>query len=761
MPREYQNVIYLDVFFLPDNPQLGWICGYEGKTLRTTDGGISWFGSRIFNQIGMPREVQLESIHFKTELVGYTSGPDLITGFGVIYKTTDGGATWFDITPANVTDLWGTYFLTEDIGLVIGGGCGSSQYFWRTVNGGQTWTSVIYNHPGSKMSDAILYEENGLAYAVGSGTLWKSNNGGRSWLPISNTGGMDWHEEITRVDNTFLIPYSEGCFGSTVTSVGGVRITHDEGRTWSQFNTGAPMFGSFLHDKDRGWGVGFNQTVIYTSDGGKTWVPRNCGIEPGATMDDIWFIDDTTGWVVGSGVYEFYIPNADPPKITSEKGFSICEGDTIELVASEGYDAYIWSSGQTTRSVLVTKPGNYFVRGFIDSICYDGMSEAVNIQFYQRTVPEFLLSSGGQPCKGESAILSLKGDFQYYEWFDGSNESEIEITESGVYSIKLIDSNGCEINDSFEVMFRPNPEPEILNIGRKNFCIGDSVLLFTSEIYSNYMWFKSGSNDVVSINREYWADESGTYYVMVENEYGCVGLSDIVIITVRNETDILEFTLTDEKYFSLDSAYYSQLNCRMLRITNSGNRTYTLEDVYIFKNIAFSTPQSQFPIMIPSGETVMLKVCFSPGRLGENLDSLILADVCTDRLIELLGFGINEGFEDLTKCEVPLIFELNSFAGQSFSFGLGNAVPNPANELVKVQFSSSNNDNVADNMNIRIFNSIGNQVYAGHRILSSKNQAGYINGEIFINTSELLSGLYVIAIEIYGEILTEKFTVFK
>lgn len=116
MPADYVNVIYLDVTFLRSNPLYGWACGYEGKTIRTTDGGKTWQGSRIFNTFGFPIDAQLESITFLNESVGYVSGPtSSLNGQGVIFKTINGGVDWFNITPSNVEDLWGNFFLNESV----------------------------------------------------------------------------------------------------------------------------------------------------------------------------------------------------------------------------------------------------------------------------------------------------------------------------------------------------------------------------------------------------------------------------------------------------------------------------------------------------------------------------------------------------------------------------------------------------------------------------------------------------------------------
>ena len=761
MPIDYWDVVYLDVYFLPENPQYGWICGYEGRTLRTTDGGKSWLGSRIYTESNFPLNIQLESIHFVNESVGYTSGPSNMMTGGVIYKSTDGGANWFDVTPNNAFDIWGTYFLDENFGFVIGGGCDDSQYFWKTTDGGDSWAAMIYNHPGSKMADLLIYDYEGIGYAIGSGVLWKTVNGGRNWIPISNTGGIDWHEEITRVGNTFLIPYSEGCYGNTVTNVGGVRITHDEGKTWTQYNTGVPMFGTFLQDELRGWGVGFNASIIYTSDGGKSWITDNCGILPGASLDDVWFINDTTGWAVGNGIYEYFVADGNPPIISSQSDGIMCEGDSIVLTASAGYDAYLWSNGESTQSITVSEVGEYSVRGFVDSICYNGLSESYSVKYYDVSKPEFVILPDGVACEGDTVELGLKGQYLDYEWFDGSKGETVELYNSGTYAIKLIDTNGCVVFSDIDLVFSPNPNPKILIQGRNEFCSGDSILLYTSEVYSTYKWYSKGNNEVISDEPSIWISSSGDYYVEVSNSSGCNGISEPKNITVTLETDVLSFSISNDNSLVFDSVYYSRQNCKFLTIRNNGNKSFILDDVYIFRNIAFSTPQSQFPIEIGADESVTMKICFSAEKLGTNLDTMIIFDNCTDRLIRLSGYCLNEVIEDLSKCDVPLQFEMINIDGSSFSMGLSKPQPNPADNSTKILFSVLNDNQAVNQMNTRIVNMLGYPEDCRTSIISTSLSGNILNGEIYIDSSELKAGVYLISIELYGEVFTETFTVVK
>lgn len=295
IPAPFATNYWLDVFFLPSNPRYGWICGFNGMVLRTTDGGQTWQGTQI------PGANQLESIHFATPQYGYTSGPD------GIWRTTDGGQTWTDVTPDSAYALWGCYFLSPTVGMVIGGGCGSiPQLFFRTTDGGTNWSVFVGNEPNSGLTDLMLSAD-GTGFAVSSGRLWRTTDGGQSWAVFATTGSAVWQEELTHVGNSFLLPFA-GTTCSGQGNTGGMRFSTDGGATWREFVTGKPMFGAFLLSPTTGWACGYNGALYYTSDGGQTWQLRDCGIDTTLHLDDIWFVNDTLGWVVGQGVWRYAPP---------------------------------------------------------------------------------------------------------------------------------------------------------------------------------------------------------------------------------------------------------------------------------------------------------------------------------------------------------------------------------------------------------------------------------------------------------------------
>ncbi len=323
LPGQYAQGYYLDVFFLPSNPQYGWVCGFNGYVLRTTDGGSSWQGSVVpFNGRAGGH---LESVHFTDALNGYCSGP-----CGV-FRSTDGGATWTDITPTFPSEApWGCYFISATTGVVLGGGCVGAQNFFRTTNGGQTWSLFQGNQSASGLTDALL-QADGSGYAVSSGLLWQTTDGGSSWSVAAATGPNYWNEEIARSGTSFLIPWAgSNCSGQG--SGGGGRFSTDGGQTWRSFSTGTPMFGAFLHDSQRGWICGYARHVWYTSDAGQNWQYRGCGTD--GDLDDIWMITDTTGFVVGQGVYRYAKEQRSASKTMLDYGWNcqpVLRYDTVYI----------------------------------------------------------------------------------------------------------------------------------------------------------------------------------------------------------------------------------------------------------------------------------------------------------------------------------------------------------------------------------------------------------------------------------------------
>ncbi len=314
---------YLDVFFLPSNPQYGWVCGFNGFTLRTTDGGNTWQGSVV--PYGGRNSGHLESIQFQTTTTGYCSGP------AGVFKSTDGGASWADLTAAfpNGSVFWGLYFLNDSTGCVIGGGCVGFQEFFRTSNGGQTWSTFSINAGSAGLTDLILYP-NGKGIAVGSGQLFKSLDSGRTWAVWQPSFQTIWDEELCISGNSILLPYAgSDCQGSGF-DTGGAHFSTDSGATWQDYITGNRMYGAFLQNPTTGWVCGSNRAMWRTTNSGSSWELKNCGVD--GDLDDCWFINDSTAFVVGNAVYKMVPAARTLSKTTIDFGttcFPVTKYDTL------------------------------------------------------------------------------------------------------------------------------------------------------------------------------------------------------------------------------------------------------------------------------------------------------------------------------------------------------------------------------------------------------------------------------------------------
>jgi photosystem II stability/assembly factor-like uncharacterized protein len=77
---------YTDVQF--PSPEVGYICGYSGSILKSTDGGNSWTFLRNGDKILVP-DKRFKAMHFENEDHGYIVGNS-----GLCWRTEDGGDHW-------------------------------------------------------------------------------------------------------------------------------------------------------------------------------------------------------------------------------------------------------------------------------------------------------------------------------------------------------------------------------------------------------------------------------------------------------------------------------------------------------------------------------------------------------------------------------------------------------------------------------------------------------------------------------------------
>ena len=155
--------------------QTGFVGTLFGKIHRTTDGGVTW--QVVYDDFDGNNYTGIFSINFISSQVGYAAGTK-----GVILKTQDGGSTWqplqgefVDFSQRHLVDFRQIRFFDEQTGYVASYNPGSSHLF-KTTDGGQTWFGV--NTFDNESYDAIhFFDQNKVLIAGGMGMVVTLDNG--------------------------------------------------------------------------------------------------------------------------------------------------------------------------------------------------------------------------------------------------------------------------------------------------------------------------------------------------------------------------------------------------------------------------------------------------------------------------------------------------------------------------------------------------------------------------------------------------------
>lgn len=132
-----------------------------GKACRTDKLISSW----TIEEFDIPFDINEREIHFPSESTGYIAGYN-----GQILKTTDSGETWQKLNTGSSLHLLTVFFVNPEIGFVGGVGrensldeeSGMGSPFFKTTDGGITWERNYFK--GFSFRDLYFFdEENGIA----------------------------------------------------------------------------------------------------------------------------------------------------------------------------------------------------------------------------------------------------------------------------------------------------------------------------------------------------------------------------------------------------------------------------------------------------------------------------------------------------------------------------------------------------------------------------------------------------------------------
>lgn len=268
-----------------------WAVGEEGTIIKSTDAGSTW------TSLNSGTSEDLEDVYFHNENEG------VVVGKGGIFQTQDGGQTWTQVEVENSGFSKAVSFVNENRGVVTD----ISGDIFLTSDGGSSWAQTEEGIPTFDIVTDIKFVSDSIAYAVGSssGNIFKSTDGCESWVQLTSDisesfravsfydenngiafgiksyltsdGGQNW-SELENVNSFFFLALdgqfisSQLCF--TVGLSGKIYKSTDVGNTWTEQESGTDkiLTGVYFSDENNGIAVGYDGTIVITSNGGVTSV---------------------------------------------------------------------------------------------------------------------------------------------------------------------------------------------------------------------------------------------------------------------------------------------------------------------------------------------------------------------------------------------------------------------------------------------------------------------------------------------------------
>ncbi|MGE5682607.1 MAG: YCF48-related protein [Bacillota bacterium] len=241
------------------------------------------------------------AIHFTSETVGYCVGGNTGPVVALVYKTTDGGATWKEVyRDETAKQLNKVYFVNSNLGFAAGAGA----KLIKTTDAGQSWTPITISGTANDIVGLYFSDEQNGWVLTNAGVL-KTADGGKNWTSVLSLTGA------TMYDMSFW-----GANHGVVTgkSVADVYYTTD-GTTWKKATPAVLTAGSYTRSDLRGvfafddnsiyaagWGslaTGQPTVIVKSTDGGATWTQLVGSEKYWDYIYDVTFKDKNNGVAIG------------------------------------------------------------------------------------------------------------------------------------------------------------------------------------------------------------------------------------------------------------------------------------------------------------------------------------------------------------------------------------------------------------------------------------------------------------------------------
>ncbi len=220
------------------------------------------------------------------------------------------------------------------------------------------------------------------------------------------------------------------------------------------------------------------------------------------------------------------------------RNYTVCEGESVmfQVQSSVNGVRFNWSKNGVVLQDSTLNTYSLQTADLVDSGFYqvrlstgaDTLTDSLFLQVYSRPVVSSLGPDAGI-CAGDTFRLNADPGYADYLWNNGSRDTTIAITQSGVYYYEAENSSGCKAySDSIRVNLLSNYS---IDLGSEPvLCGNDSVSLGVVVAGANYLWNTSDTTATIYVTNP------GTYWVQLTDTNGCAKTDTIAVW--KDSTDL-------------------------------------------------------------------------------------------------------------------------------------------------------------------------------------------------------------------------------
>ncbi len=241
------------------NPDVGFLATFdyfEIIIIKTENGGTSW---AQVSATGF--DFEPNTCEFYDEIHG------IVTGENIMIITSDGGYTWVEVSDMSYDNTCTDVYYKSENEVFVCGSDGSGTMISKSLDGGNTWSSVFSGDFGLANDIEFVNPDIGIV-ACNNMAILKTTDGGNSWYETTvNCSNNIYFKSINFPSPDIGYAVGEGLYETIVK-------TTDGGETWDVIETNhtSAMNSVCFYDELNGYVFGNNGVVLKTNTGGVTGI---------------------------------------------------------------------------------------------------------------------------------------------------------------------------------------------------------------------------------------------------------------------------------------------------------------------------------------------------------------------------------------------------------------------------------------------------------------------------------------------------------